>query len=56
MLLNAAVTVRIGMLFFDGTIRGPLMIAAPLFVGVPAATNVVAAVLSLRRGDLTKTS
>ena len=55
MILNAALAARIGMLFFDGTIRGPLMIAAPLLVGVPAAINVVAAVVSLRRGDLTKT-
>ena len=55
MLLNAALAVRIGMLVFDGTIRGPLIIAAPLLVGVPAAINVVAAVMSLRRGDQTNT-
>ena len=55
MLLNAALAVRIGMLVFDGTIRGPLIVAAPLLVGVPAAINVVAAVMSLRRGDQTNT-
>jgi hypothetical protein len=50
MLLNTALAVRIGMLVFDGTIRGPLIIAAPLLVGVPAAINVVVAVVILRRG------
>ena len=50
MLLNAALAARIGMLVFDGTIRGPLMIAAPLLVGVPAAIDVVAAALNLCRG------
>jgi hypothetical protein len=55
MLLNAALAVRIGMLVFDGTIRGPLIIAAPLLVGVPAAINVVAAVVNLRRGSQTNT-
>jgi hypothetical protein len=53
MLLNAALAARIGMLVFDGTIRGPLIIAAPLLVGVPAAINVVAAVVNLRRGSQT---
>lgn len=54
-LLNTALAVRIGMLVFDGTIRGPLMIAAPLFIGVPAAINVVAAVVNVCQGSQTKT-
>ena len=55
MLLNAALAVRIAMLIFDGTIRGRLIIAAPLLVGFPAAINVAAAVTSLRRIDQSKT-
>jgi hypothetical protein len=49
MILNAALAVRIAMLVFDGTIRGPLIVAAPLLVGIPATINVVSAALSLRR-------
>lgn len=54
-LANAALAVRMGMLVCDGTIRGPLMIAAPLLVGVPAAINVVVAGTSLSRGDQANT-
>jgi hypothetical protein len=54
-LLNAALAVRIAMLTVDGTIRGPLVFAAALLLGIPAALNVFEAALNLRRGGQTNT-
>lgn len=54
-ILNAALAVRTVLLVFDGTILGPLMIAAPILVAIPAAINVAAAVVKLLRFDQTNT-
>ncbi|MEO1530123.1 MAG: hypothetical protein AAFX06_32390 [Planctomycetota bacterium] len=54
-LVNAALVVRIGMLVLDGTIRGPLIGPVMLLVAGPAAINLVAAVLNLRRRGVTAT-
>jgi hypothetical protein len=40
----------IAILILNGTVRGPLIVAAPLLLGIPAVLNVVSAVLNLRRG------
>jgi hypothetical protein len=53
MILNAALVVRIAMLIVEGTVRGPLIVAAPLLLGIPATLNVVEAALNLRRGGRT---
>jgi hypothetical protein len=52
-ILNAALVVRIAMLIVDGTVRGDLIVAAPLLLGIPAALNVVEAALDLYRGGRT---
>jgi hypothetical protein len=48
-ILNAALVVRIAMLLIDTTLRGPLIVVAPMLIAVPATVNVLAAVLNLRR-------
>jgi hypothetical protein len=49
LIVNAALVVRVAILILDGTMRGPLLVAAPLLLGLPAALNVASA-LNLRRG------
>jgi hypothetical protein len=51
MIVNAALVVWIVMLVLNGTVRGPLVVAAPLLLGLPAAINVVAAVSVAYRKD-----
>lgn len=50
LIANVALAVRLAVLLLDGSVRGPLIIAAPLLFGVPAVLNVVWATSSLRRG------
>jgi hypothetical protein len=49
-IVNAAFMIWIAILILNGTVRGPLIVAAPLLLGLPAMLNVVSAVLNLRRG------
>ncbi|MCA9123416.1 MAG: hypothetical protein H6822_10590 [Planctomycetaceae bacterium] len=42
-IVNAALAFRIAMLILSGTVRGPLIVAAPLLLGLPATLNVVSA-------------
>jgi hypothetical protein len=48
--VNAALMIWIAILILNSTVRGPLIVAAPLLLGIPAVLNVVSAVLNLRRG------
>ena len=50
MIVNAALMIWIAILILNGTVRGPLIVAAPLLLGLPAMLNVVSAVLNLRQG------
>ena len=49
-IVNAALMIWIAILILNGTVRGPLIVAAPLLLGLPAMLNVVSAALNLRRG------
>jgi hypothetical protein len=55
LVVNALLLVRILLLILDGTVRGPLVVAAPLLFGLSAALNVVAALSSLSRANATQT-
>lgn len=52
---NVVLAVRLAILLLDGTVRGPLIVVAPLLVGVPATLNVVSAAFKLRWGGLRDT-
>lgn len=49
LIANAALIVRLAMLISGGTMSGSLAFAGPLLLGVPAATNILSALLYLRR-------
>ena len=42
-IVNAALAIRIAILFLNGTVRGPLIVAVPLLLGFPAMLNVASA-------------
>ena len=50
-IVNAALAVRLAVLIANGTVRGSLIIAAPLLLGLPTMLNVVFAALNLRRRE-----
>lgn len=47
--VNGLVVVWIGLMLLDGTVRGQLVIMAPLLVGVPATLNIITAAFGLER-------
>jgi hypothetical protein len=47
--INGVLAVRIVMVVLDGILRGPMVVAVPVLLGLPAVLNVVAAVLGLGR-------
>jgi hypothetical protein len=53
MIVNAALAIWIAILILNGTVRGPLTVAAPLLLGLPAALNVVSAAFGLGRASAT---
>ena len=50
--VNSVLAVRIAMLVLDGTVRGPMVMATPVLLGLPALLNVVAAVIGLGRASV----
>lgn len=54
MIVNRALVIRIAILLLDGTVRGPLIVAAPLLFGLPATLTIGSAALRLRRAGATR--
>ncbi len=46
-LVNAAVAIRVLWLVVEGTVRGPLLVGAPMMLALPAGLNVLAAALGV---------
>ena len=51
-IVNAALAIGVLRLILNGTVRGPLIVAAPLFLGLPAVLNVVSSAFGLGRPDV----
>lgn len=47
LLVNTSLAIRVVFLLLNGTIRGPLVVAAPMLIGIPALLNVVVAIFIL---------
>jgi hypothetical protein len=52
LLVNASLAVRVVFLFLDGTIRGPLVVAAPVLIGIPVLLNVVVAIFIIGKSAI----
>ena len=50
--MNSVLVIRMAMLVLDGTVRGPMVMAAPLLLGLPALLNAVAAGIGLSRAGV----
>lgn len=50
--VNSVLADRIAMLVLDGTLRGPMVMAAPVLLGLASLLNVVAAVIGLDQASV----